>query len=114
VSRYPKLGSRISNLVAPAANRRILSDGSVRVASVFMTIEFAVKHKVLVPTTRKARTGSQSTIHPKLTGRGGPAQLVAHMALAGRLVTPMLCSFYHKLHDVSAPFVLNRETKTIS
>jgi hypothetical protein len=46
-----------------------LSDGIVHVAFVCMTIRVYSKTLVLGPTTRNARAGSQSAIHPKLTGR---------------------------------------------
>jgi hypothetical protein len=46
-----------------------LSDGSVHVAIVCMTIRVYSKTLVLGPTLRSARVGSQSAIHQKLTGR---------------------------------------------
>jgi hypothetical protein len=46
-----------------------LSDGIAHVAFVCMTIRVYSKTLVLGPTLGNARAGSQSTIHPKLTGR---------------------------------------------
>jgi hypothetical protein len=57
------------------------------VASVCMIIRVYCKTLVLCPTTRNARAGSESTIHPKLTGRRWARAAISLKALAGRLVT---------------------------
>jgi hypothetical protein len=60
------------------------------VPSVCMIIRVYSKTPVLGPTTRNARAGSQSTIHPMLTGRRRARATIALMALAGRIVTASL------------------------
>jgi hypothetical protein len=52
-----------------------------------MIIRVYGKTLVLWPTTRDARAGSQSTIHPKLTGRRWARATIALMALAGWILT---------------------------
>jgi hypothetical protein len=62
-----------------------------------MIIRVCCKTLVLGPTTRNGRVGSQSTIHPMLTGRRRARATIALKALAVRIVTKRLYFSHRKL-----------------